>query len=82
MADRFDGVLYGVSENLREVLRNVSPLVKQSAEEIRLRASLPLSLTVMGQTIFVKKSGQTCQNPQEGMVFVFETALVQVFSAP
>ena len=70
MADRFDGVLYGVSENLREVLRNVSPLVKQSAEEIRLRASLPLSLTVMGETVFVKKGGQTCRTPQDGMVFV------------
>ena len=79
MADRFDGVLYGVSENLREILKNVSPLVKQSAEEIRLRANLPVSLTVMGETVFVKKSGQTCKYPQEDMLFVTKNDVKESF---
>lgn len=79
MADRFDGVLYGVSGNLREILRNVSPLVKKSAEEIRLRANLPVSLTVMGETVFVKKSGQTCRAPQEDIVYVTKNDVKESF---
>ena len=79
MADRFDGVLYGVSEDLREVLFNVSTVVKKSAEEIRLRANQPVALTVMGQTVFVKKSGQTCKNPQEGMVYVTKNDVKESF---
>lgn len=79
MADRFDGVLYGVSANLRAVLQNVSPLVKQSAEEIRLRANLPVALTVMGHTVFVKKSGQTCMTPQEGMMYVTKNDVKESF---
>lgn len=79
MADRFDGVLYGVSEDLREVLFNVSTAIKKSAEEIRLRADMPLSLTVMGQTVFVKKSGQTCRFPQEGMVYVTKNDVKESF---
>ncbi len=79
MSDRFDGVLYGVGDNLREILERVSPAVKQSAEEIRLRADLPLCLTLMGQTVFVKKSGQTCAFPQEDMVYVSEDDVKESF---
>ncbi|MEE1006595.1 MAG: hypothetical protein U0L66_05315, partial [Acutalibacteraceae bacterium] len=33
--------------------------IKSNAEEIRLRAGLPLALTVCGETVFIRTSGQT-----------------------
>lgn len=57
--ERFESVLYGVAPRIREVLRGLPVTVKGNAEEIRLRAGLPVALTVGGETVFIRTSGQT-----------------------
>ncbi len=78
MADRFEAVLYGVEENLREILNRLSLDVKQNTEEIRLRKNKPLSLTVGGKTVFVNKEGQPCAMPY-GSVIVSSCQLEESF---
>ncbi|MGN0450844.1 MAG: stage III sporulation protein AA [Acutalibacteraceae bacterium] len=57
--ERFEGVLYGVAPRIRRVLEGISATVKANTEEIRLRAGLPVALTVGGETVFVRENGQT-----------------------
>lgn len=57
--ERFESVLYGVAPRIREVLHGLPKTVKENAEEIRLRAGLPVALTVCGETVFIEKKGQT-----------------------
>lgn len=54
----FNSALYGVSLKIRELLKGLSKTVKANAEEIRLRVGMPLALTVMGETVFIEKSGE------------------------
>ncbi len=56
---RFESVLYAVSDRILNLLKNLSPCVKSNTSEIRLRAGLPLALTVSGETVFVRQNGQT-----------------------
>ena len=55
----FESVLYGVAPRIRAVLEKLPVTVKSNAEEIRLRAGLPVALTVCGETVFIRTSGQT-----------------------
>ena len=57
--ERFESVLYGVAPRIRAVLGKLPVTIKSNAEEIRLRAGLPLALTVCGETVFIRTSGQT-----------------------
>ncbi len=54
----FEAVLYAVTPEIRGVLNKLSPTVKSNAEEIRLRAGLPLALTVAGDIVFVDKDSK------------------------
>ena len=56
---RFESVLYGVAPRIRSVLSLLPATVKESTEEIRLRAGLPVALTVGGETVFMRENGQT-----------------------
>ena len=55
----FENVLYAVSDRVKTVLCRLSPTVKANTCEIRMRAGLPLALTVGSETVFVRESGQT-----------------------
>ena len=55
---RFESVLYGVAPRIRSVLSLLPATVKESTEEIRLRAGLPVALTVGGETVFMRENGQ------------------------
>jgi stage III sporulation protein AA len=55
----FNNVLYALPDRLIPFLQKLSDCVKSNASEIRLRAGLPLALTVKGETVFVRQSGQT-----------------------
>lgn len=72
-SERFDSALYGVGERIRTILSALPPQVKSNTEEIRLRRGLPLALTVAGDTVFVRESGQTC--------FYLSRDLAQISSA-
>ncbi len=54
----FEAVLYAVTPEIRGILNKLSPTVKSNAEEIRLRAGLPLALTVAGDIVFVDKDSK------------------------
>lgn len=55
----FNNVLCVLPDRIRLVLQNLSKCVKENVSEIRLRTGLPLALTVSGETVFVRESGQT-----------------------
>lgn len=55
--NRFDTALYGVCGRIRGVLERLPEGVKRKTEEIRLRAGLPVALTVNGEPLFVSGSG-------------------------
>ncbi len=55
----FNEILYALNPKTREILQKLSPTVKSNVEEVRLRADLPLCLTIQGDTVFVKENGQT-----------------------
>ncbi len=79
MSERFNSVLWGIDEELRDILTKISPTVKQNTEEIRLRRGLPLALTVAGETIFLKCDGQTSFYPDGNMRFVTENNIENSF---
>lgn len=55
---RFSAALYGVGERIRGILEKLPQTVKTNTEEIRLRAGLPITLTVNGDTVFVEQNGK------------------------
>ncbi len=79
MPERFDKALYGVGDNLKQVLEKIPASVKQDIQEIRLRKGLPLAVTVAGETVFVCQGGQTCFYPQSNGVRVEERDVEQSF---
>lgn len=79
MAERFDNMLYGVSERLRVILKQLSRTVKQNTEEIRIRVGLPLAITVEGETVFVKSNGQTCFYADKDLVLVSKKDVEESF---
>jgi len=54
---QFDSALYGVGVRIREVLKKLPDTIKRKTEEIRLRAGLPVSLTVSSRPLFVLENG-------------------------
>lgn len=75
----FNSVLYAVSDRIRPVLESLSPCVKANTSEIRLRIGLPLALTVNGETVFVKASGQTQFNFSGDLFKVIKEDLTESF---
>lgn len=55
----FESALYAFAPDVRSILNRLSQTVKSNVEEIRLRAGLPLALTVAGDTVFVRENGKT-----------------------
>ena len=69
----FNGVLYAVSDRIREVLLRLSPTGKANTIEIRMRRGMPLALTGGTETVFLCDNGQT--------VFQFSCNLFKVTEA-
>ncbi len=76
---RFDNALYGVSPKIRNVLEKLPGRVKESTEEIRLRAGLPVALTVGGDTVFVLENGQISFCLTRGLLKVDTAELAESF---
>ena len=53
MKSEFDNTILSIAENIQRVLLFIPESIKQSVEEIRLRAGLPVCLTVEGRVMFV-----------------------------
>lgn len=56
---RFDAVVGKLPHELAKPLLALDVLVKQNVQEIRLRAGLPLAVTVNGSQLFVLENGNT-----------------------
>ena len=72
-------VLYALPPKIKGALFNLSPTVQQNVAEIRLRKNLPLSLTVQGETVFLKTDGQTCFSLCNGLVYITEDDINECF---
>ncbi len=75
----FDGALYCLPEEISRVLRLLPVSVRASAEELRLRAGLPVALTVMGETVFVTKNSETSFTLCDGLLVAKASQLEQIF---
>lgn len=49
----FDSSLYGVCERVRPTLERLPNYIKENIQEIRLRANLPVSVTVSGESLYL-----------------------------
>ena len=78
--DALSNVLYALPSRIKGALFNLSPTVQQNVAEIRLRKNLPLTLTVYGETVFLKNDGQTCFKKCDGLVFVNEDEILECFN--
>lgn len=72
-------ILYALPPKIKGALFNLSPTVQQNVAEIRLRKNLPLSLTVQGETVFLKTDGQTCFSLCNGLVYITEDDINECF---
>lgn len=77
--EQFDGVLYAVPSGLRRSLLFLPEPLKERVEEIRLRAGLPLALTVSGQSVFVRSGGQPSDILSRDLVTVSAEDLQECF---
>ena len=75
---RFNSILHYLPQRISERLFNLEKELKQSAEEIRLRAGRPLTITVGNSQFFVLKNG-TSMLPKGDMDIVSPKELEQTF---
>lgn len=75
----FDSALYGVGQRVKEILDKIPQKVKLNTEEIRLRTGSPLALTVSGDTVFVRESGEICFFITSDLCFVTEKDVKESF---
>ncbi len=61
MNKQFESALSFLPERLKRALEFLPDNLKLRVQEIRIRAGLPVALTVGGKTLFVRESGQTCE---------------------
>lgn len=57
----FDTAIMSISPAIRNVLEFLPSGIKYKTEEIRLRNSLPVALTIGGRPIFVTRNGNLCE---------------------
>ena len=76
----FEKALYAVNPRIREILVRLPDGVKRNTEEIRLRADLPLSVTIGGDTAFVKEDGQTVFSLEKSLPKVTAKDMEESFS--
>lgn len=77
--EQFDEVLYAIPTAIRRTLLFLPEPLKERVEEIRLRAGLPLALTVSGRTVFVCNGGQPSDIISRELVKVSAEELQECF---
>ncbi len=69
-----------MSHNLFKVLSKIPEKIKGEVEEIRLRLFLPLCLTVMGDTVFVRNAGDISFSPTSDLVYITPRDIEETYS--
>lgn len=69
MSIEFDNTILQIADNLKRVLTFIPQEVKEKCEEIRLRAELPVCLTVGGKVLFVCENSMLCDTlPKNSLI--------------
>lgn len=75
----FNYALSALSHRLFAVLNKIPDKTKSSVEEIRLRLNLPLALTVMGDTVFVRENGEISFFATPDLVYITPSDIEESF---
>lgn len=59
----FDEIICYLSNPIRNTLSALSPFIKNSVQEVRIRQGMPLSICVGKQQIFIDNAGKTLSTP-------------------
>ena len=62
MPKEFNNAILKLSDKVKRTLEFLPDATKQKCEEIRLRAALPVCLTVGGRVVFVCKDSTVCDS--------------------
>ena len=75
----FNDAVYCLSGRLKEILNKLPPEIKSKADEIRLRAGLPLSLTLDGKSLLVTGDGRVASVLENKLTFVTKQDIDECF---
>lgn len=78
-AKDYEYALYGVGQRVRGILESIPQKIKENTQEIRLRVGSPLAITLSGDTIFLKESGETSFLITDGLYYVTEKDVEESF---
>ncbi len=76
----FDNAILQIADNLKRTLEFIPQEVKQKCEEIRLRADLPVCLTVGGMVLFVCQNSEVTKEPAKNCLVATQKEITQTLS--
>ena len=76
----FDDVVLQIAENLKRTLIFIPDEIKQRCEEMRLRAGLPVCLTVSGKTFFVCNDSTVCNTKKSNVLIASKEDVTKTLS--
>ena len=76
----FDNAILQIADNLKRTLAFIPQEIKQRCEEIRLRANLPVCLTVEGRVLFVCKNSEVKKQPSKNCLIAPQEDVTQTLS--
>ncbi len=76
----FDNAILQIVDNLKRTLAFIPQEVKQRCEEIRLRADLPVCLTVGGRVLFVSQNSEVTKQPAQNCLVATQKEIAQTLS--
>ncbi len=80
MSIEFDNTILQIADNLKRVLTFIPQEVKEKCEEIRLRAELPVCLTVGGKVLFVCENSMLCDTLPKNCLITTRDDIEQTLS--
>ena len=78
---QFKSALSFLPERIKNTLNKVPENIKTRIQEIRVRAGLPVSLTIGGKALFLRENGQTCEELLADILRAYKEDLDALFLA-
>ena len=79
---QFKSALSFLPERMKNTLNKVPENIKTRIQEIRVRAGLPVSLTIGGKALFLRENGQTCEELLADILRAYKEDLDTLFFGP
>lgn len=76
---QFKSAISFLPERMKNTLNKVSENFKSRIQEIRVRAGLPVCLTIGGKTLFLRENGQTCEELLDDILRADKDELDSIF---